>query len=123
MSAPSPQARRQVESAEHDSEQLSVQRMSQVAPPVQVTLPLGPRVRLQVEPPPQSMLHELPQVPLHSLSRLQSSEQLLPAQPEPSMSQAAPASHAHEVPVQVGGGTGSLPPQATASEISTQMNT
>lgn len=113
MSAPSPQASRQVESAEHDSEHEPVHRMSQVAPPEHETLPLAPRVMSQVEPPPQLMLHESPQVPLHSLFMAQASVQLSPAQSEPSMSQALPTSHAHEVPVQTGGGTGSLPQAAT----------
>lgn len=89
--------------------------MSHVEPPVQVTLPLGPRVSSQVEPPAQSTLHELPQVPLHWLSLVQSSVQLSPAQLEPSMSQALPASHAHDVPVQAGGGTASLPQAATSA--------
>ncbi len=103
MNGPSPHARRQVESAEHDREQVSTQRISQVLPLAQVTLPLGPTVIRHVEPMAQSTLHELPHVPLHSLWSPQSSEQLLPAQLEPSMSQAEPASQAHEVPVQVGG--------------------
>jgi hypothetical protein len=110
-SAPSPQARRQIASGEHASEQESVQRMSQVAPSLHYTLPLAPTVIVHVEPPEQSTLHELPQLPLHSLSIAQASVQLEPAQAEPSMSQAVPLSQAHEVPVQVGGGTSS-PPQA-----------
>jgi hypothetical protein len=87
--------------------------MSQVAPSLHDTLPLAPRVIVHVEPPEQSMLQELPQVPLHVLSSVQLSVQLLPAQLEPSMSQAVPASHAHEVPVHVGG-EASLPQAANA---------
>ena len=67
IDAPSPQARRQVESDEHESEHESVQRMSQTDPPEHVTLPLGPSVSSQVEPPTQSTRHDAPQVPLHSL--------------------------------------------------------
>ena len=111
---------RQVESAEHDSEHEPVHRMSQVAPSLQLMLPLGPSVISHVEPPEQSMLHELPQVPLHWLWSVQSSVQLLPAQLEPSMSQALPASHEHDVPVHVGGGGASLP-QAEASPRATKM--
>jgi hypothetical protein len=64
---PSPQASAHVESLEHDSEQLAVQRIRQVAPSVQVTLLLGPTVMSQVEPFPQSTLHESPHDPLQSL--------------------------------------------------------
>ena len=112
MNAPSPHARRQVESGAHDSEHESVQRMSQVAPPEHETLPLAPSVIAQVEPPEHVMLQDSPQVPLHSLSMVHASVQLSPAQPEPARSQAVPASHEHELPVQVGGGVS--PPHALA---------
>ena len=112
MNAAAPQARRQVESAEHDSEHEPVQRMSQVEPPEHDTLPLAPRVIEQVEAPPHEMLHESPQVPLHSLAMVQARVQLSPAQPEPARSHAAPAAQAHEVPEQTGGGTSSLPQAA-----------
>jgi hypothetical protein len=111
-SGPSPQARRHTESAEHDSEHVSVQVMSQVEPSVQVTLLLSPTVMMQVEPPAQSTLHDEPHAPLHSLSSTQSSEQLFSSQSVPSVLHAEPGSHEHDVPLHVGGGV-SLPPQAT----------
>jgi hypothetical protein len=89
--------------------------MRQVAPSLQVTLPLGPTVISQVEPPEQSTLHDAPHEPVHSLSLVQSRLQLPPSQAEPSVVQAVPASHAHEVPLQVGVGTSSsLPPHPIA---------
>ncbi len=122
MNAPSPQARRHVESGEHDSEHDPVQRMSHVAPSEQEMLPLAPSVMLQVEPPEQSMLHDIPHVPLHWFSSVQPSVQLSPAQLDPSMSHALPASHVHDVPVHVGGGGASLP-QAEASPSATKSRT
>jgi hypothetical protein len=118
MSAPSPQASRQVESDEHDSEHEPVQRMSHVAPSLQLTLPLAPSVITHVDPPEQSMLHDVPQVPLHWLSSVHPREQLLPAQLEPSMSHSEPASQVQDVPEHVGGGA-SLP-QAEASPRATK---
>lgn len=112
MKAPSPQASRQVESGEHDSEHDPVQRISQVDAPEHDTLPLGPSVIAQVEPPAQPTLHDSPHVPLHWLAIAHDSVQLPPAHDEPSMSHALPASHAHDVPVHAGGGMSS-PPQAT----------
>lgn len=117
VGAPSPHASVQVESGAHDSEQVSVQRMLHVEPPLQVTLPLAPTVRSQREPPAQLALHELPQAPVQVLSIGQLSVQLSPAQPESPRSQAVPASQAHELPVQAGGGTSS-PPQATTAKAS-----
>src|SRR6266540_3300371 len=111
MNSPSPHASRHVESAEHDSEQLSVQRMSHVAPSEQLTLPLAPTVSVHVEPPEQSTLHDIPHEPLQVLSSMQPSVQLFPAQPDPPRSHAVPASHVHDVPVHVGGGV-SLPQAA-----------
>ena len=108
-----------MESGEHDSEHEPVQRMLHVAPSEQLTLPLAPTVMSHVEPPEHSMLHDMPHVPLHWLSSVQPSVQLLPAQPEPSMSQAVPASHVHELPVHVGGGGALLPhadPMARATK-------
>ncbi len=113
MNAPAPQAIRHVESGEHDSEQLPVHRMSQVAPSLHETLPLAPTVMSHVEPPEQLTLHDWPHVPLHSLSLVHASEQLLPAQLEPSMSHEVPASQAHDVPLHVGGGGASLPHAVT----------
>jgi hypothetical protein len=99
----------QVESPEHEIEQVSRQRISQVEPSVQVTLLLGPTVMMQVEPPAQSRLHEEPHSPVHSLSSTQSSEQLFCSHEVPSVLQAEPGSHEHEVPLHVGGGGPSLP--------------
>jgi len=96
--------------------------MSHVAPSEQLTLPLAPRVISHVEPPEQSMLHDMPQVPLHSLLSVHPRVQLLPAQLEPSMSHALPASQVHDVPVHVGGGGASLP-QADVSPSATKRRT
>ncbi len=96
----------------HESEHEPVQRMLQVEPLTHETLELLPTVTLHSEPSPQSMLHESPQAPEHSLSIGQSSEQLLPAQPLSPMSQLWPASQTQLLPVHVGG---SLPPHATST--------
>lgn len=61
-----------VQLSEHDPVQLTWQ----VEPPVHDTLPLGPTMTLQVEPPPQSMLHDCAQLPEQMLRSEQLSEQL-----------------------------------------------
>lgn len=104
------------ESSLHDSEHEPAQRTSQVAPLAQVTLPLPPTVRAQSEPPAQLALHDSPHVPEHSVSSVQLNVQLAPAQSEPSRSQAVPAGHEHDEPVQAGGGGPSSPPHAATAE-------
>ena len=59
--------RSQVEPAAQASEHEPVQTMWQVELPAQLTLPLGPKVTLQVEPESQARLHESPHMPLQSL--------------------------------------------------------
>ncbi len=103
----------QVAPGAHESEHEPVQRMWHVEPLTHETLELLPTVTLHSEPSPQSMLHESPHAPEHSLSMGQSSEQLLPAQPPSPMSQLLPASQTQLVPLHVGG---SLPPQATSTQ-------
>lgn len=98
-----------------------MQRIRQVAPSVHEMLLLSPIVISQVEPPPQSMLHDEPHEPLHSFSSEQSSVQLLPSHEVPSVEQAAPGSQAHDVPVQVGAAV-SLP-QATRNDVNSAIKT
>lgn len=99
-----------------------MQRIRQVAPSVHETLLDGPIVISHVEPPEQSMLHDEPQEPLHSLSSMQSRVQLLPSQEVPSVEQAEPGSQEHDVPVHVGGG-GPSPPQATRNDVNSASKT
>jgi hypothetical protein len=103
-----------VESALQDIEHEPVQRTVHVEPPVQPTLALAPTVTSQSDMPAQLMLHESPQVPVQVLPLAQASEHESPAQPESPMSQDVFVGHAHELPVQVGGGVES-PPQATST--------
>lgn len=105
----------QVDPAPHDSEHEPVQRTVHVDIPAQSTLPLSPTVTSQSEPPLQLMLHELPQAPVHVLSFVHASVQLSPLHPESPISHAAPGSHAHEAPVQVGGGV--PPPHAAETTV------
>lgn len=99
----------QVESVPQVTEQSAVHVTLQVAPSVHDTLPLLPTVVLQLEPPLQVMLHDSPQVPLHWLLSLHSSEQLPPLQPDCENVHDAPAAQLHVVPVQV---TGCVPPSS-----------
>lgn len=86
-------ASEQVAPVPHEMEQLPVHSMLQVELGAQVTLLLGPTVRSQVEPWPQSTLHDAPQVPVQALSIGQSSEQLACSHADPPRSQLVPASH------------------------------
>jgi hypothetical protein len=106
----------QTESSLHDSEHESVQRTVHVEPLAHVTLPLLPTVRSQSEPPAQLALQDSPHSPAHSLSFVQLNVQLEPEQLEPSSSHEVPAGHAHDVPVQSGGGGPPSPPQATNAQ-------
>lgn len=99
----------QTESPLQLSEHESMHCTLQVDPPVQSTLELASTTRSHVEPPLQATEHDVPQEPVHSLSSLQSSEQLFSLHPESPMSQASPGGHAQLVPLQVGGGGPSLP--------------
>jgi len=108
-----------VESAEHDRLQLPVQRIEQVEPSLQLTLPLSPTVISQVEPPEQSRLHDAPHDPEHSLSSVHASVQLSPSHEVPSVLHAAPGSQAHEVPLHVGAAVS--PPQATRVRAETAI--
>ena len=105
----------QVDPAPHDSEHEPVQRTVHVDIPAQSTLPLSPTVTSQSEPPLQLMLHEFPQAPVHVLSFVHASVQLSPLHPESPISHAAPGSHAHEAPAQVGGGV--PPPHAAETTV------
>lgn len=99
----------QTEFALQFNEHESVHWMLQVEPSLQSILALVPTTRSQVEPPLQSTVHDAPQLPVHSLSLLQSSEQLFPLQPESPRSQDVPAGQSQVEPVHSGGGGESLP--------------
>ena len=95
-----------VEPVAHDSEHDPVHSTVQVEPAPHVTLLLAPTVTSQLDDPLQSILHDVPHVPVHVLPMVQASVQLLPLQPESPISHDVFAGQAHEDPVHVGGGGG-----------------
>jgi len=97
------------------TEQEPVQVTWQVEPSLHETLPLGPTVTVQVDPPAQSMLHDSSQVPLQTLSEVQASEQLPAPQLDSLKSQASPAGQVQLAPVQSGGMPPSLPQPASST--------
>lgn len=66
------------------------------------TLPLGPTVTVQLEPPLQSMLHDSAHEPVHVFEFAQSSEQLPSLQVELPRSQLAPEGQMQDEPVHDG---------------------
>jgi len=104
-----------VASVAHDSEHEPVHWMLQVEPAAHDTLPLGPTVTSHDAFAPHDSVHDSPHIPVHDAPLAQSSEQLEPAQPDVPMSHVVSAAHEQEVPVQVGGGAVSLPPQAATA--------
>jgi hypothetical protein len=100
-------------------EQLAVHVTWQVEPAAHDTLPLAPTVTSHDAFVPQSMLHDSLQLPVHSASAPQSSEQLpLGPQVLGSNPHASPAGHEQLAPLQSGGG-GSPPPPHAASKRNT----
>ena len=102
---------RHAELALHDTEHAPVHTTVQVAPAVHDTLPAAPTVTSH-ELPMQLMLHAAPHAPLHDASSGHDSVQPSSAHVESSSAHALPGSHAHALPVHVGGGAS--PPQALA---------
>jgi hypothetical protein len=102
------------------TEHSPVQVTWHVEPAVHEMLPLGPTVTVHVDMLLQSILHESPQVPLHTFSAAHSREQLADS---PQLlcvkSHDVPVGQLQLAPVQAGGlavpplGTGSSPPQPT----------
>lgn len=105
-----------VEPAPQDTEHDPVHCTAHVEPAAQLTLPLGPTVTSHSAPVVQLMLHDAPHEPVQVDSAGQLRVQLSPLQAESPMSQAVPASHVHELPVQLGGG-GPSSPHATNSSM------
>jgi hypothetical protein len=96
------------------TEQEPVHVMWQTALPLQVTLPLGPTVVVQVELLAQLRLHESVQAPEQSVWFSQESEQLpaLPPQVLALNAQLVPELQLQLAPEQTGGGGVEDPPQA-----------
>jgi hypothetical protein len=103
------------------TEQEPVQVMWQVELPLQLTLPLGPTVVVQVELLAQFRLHESVHAPEQAVWFSQESEQLPASPPQIAAlkSQLIPELHVQLAPVQAGGGAEEDPPQA--ERTTTQM--
>lgn len=101
------------------TEQEPVQVMWQVAFPLQLTLPLGPRMVVQVELLAQFRLHESVHAPEQVVWFSQESEQLPASPPQvPALkSQLIPELQVQLAPVQTGGGAEEDPPQAPRTKI------